>query len=449
MSSIKYDSVELVNATYIPRYAKHETAPERIINSMKLARQDGEVIIDDTFGVKYVDIHGTLKGSSQSDLESKIDDFKELINRKDKNLDIVWAGGTRRYVCRSISHDFNRDFFHLLHCPYNIRFLVFEGIGKDITSTTALNDTGITVASTQNVVNFSGSYKSKAKHKITITTRGNADVLKIENEDSDEYMEVNLDGFSNGDYVEIDEENLTVKKNGSTDIDYYGKFPSVELGNNNLKLTISGNGYTLDQNYEDGIILGKIYDNTGTSKFPTDAQSFIPTKSGRIGKIATQVAKVDGGSLAGNLDWYIHHDDNNKPSTVIVGGYRYQILQADVPASPNAAFIDADYTGAHGDAPFLVKDTRYWVKLLETSINTSDASNYYSWVYGTASPYTDGKSMARGNSSENWEDGSSEADESSGISQGNFDKNFKIYIGDGNSPSWSVIWNITYIKKYL
>lgn len=448
MSSVKYDTVELVNATYIPRYAKHENAPERIINSIKLARQDGAVIVDDTFEVKYIDIQGILKADTQELLDTAIDNFKELISRVDKNLDIEWGGGTRRYVCRSISHNFNRDFYNLAHCPYTVRFLVPSGLGTDISATTALNDTGIVDNETQNVVSFLGSYKAKPVHKITITTRDNADVLKVENEDSDEYMEIRLDGFVDNDYVEIDEENLTVKKNGIDNVDYIGKFPSVEIGSNNLKLTISGNGFILDQSQTGGITLNKIYNNAGTTKRPTEAQSFVPSLTGRIGRLLMDVAKVDGGSLAGNMVWYIREDDNNKPGGIVGGGNGFKILKADVPTS--SAFTIALFDGSYSDAPFLVKGRRYWIQLNEGSITTSDASNYFAWVYDATSPgYDDGKAIARGKSTESWFDGVANADDADGITLGNYDKNFYEYRGDGDSPGWSVIWLITYTKKYL
>ena len=166
MSSIKYDSIELVGATYIPRIIQHEIAPERLINAIKLARQDGQIIIDDNFSVKYIDIAGIITGTSQANLEANIDIFKELISRKDKNLDIEYGGGTRRYVCRSISHEINRDYFHLLHAPYRMRFMVAKGYGTDTSETIAINEAGITAAETTKDYTFAGSYYPKPRHRI-------------------------------------------------------------------------------------------------------------------------------------------------------------------------------------------------------------------------------------------------------------------------------------------
>ena len=245
--SIKYDNTELQGATYTPRFVKHESAPDRIVNSLKLARQDGEVIIDDTMGVKYIDIQGILIGSSQSDLETKIDAFKELIARKDKNLDIDWAGGTRRYVCRSISHSIDRDHYNISYVPYTIRFLVPTGYGQDTAETTALNKSAITATTDSETITFAGSVTPKLRHKVIVDVRGNADVIRIENTVSGDYIEVDIDGFVTTDYLEIDEVAQTVKKNGSTNLSYRGKFPSVTPGSNTLLMTIYGSGSVLDQ----------------------------------------------------------------------------------------------------------------------------------------------------------------------------------------------------------
>lgn len=446
--SIQYDSTELQNATYVPRYIKHETSPERLVNSLKLARQDGEVIINDTMAVKYIDISGVLIGTSRSDLETKIDAFKELIARKDKNLDISWAGGTRRYVCRSINHEFSRDFFHILHVPYTVRFFVPAGYGVNTSETTALNKSSITATTDTEAITFSGSYPPKARHKITINTRGNADVVKVENVTTGDYMEVDLDGFVNSDYFEIDEENQTVKKNGTTDLNYRGKFPSAIPGSNSLKITISGSGSTVDQSQLVFSGTRAIFAYSGWTTDPWQGQSFVPSESGRINKLSLYVDKTDAGALGGPMQFLIFSDDNGKPGENISSS-GFEIAHADVPSS--AAATDAVWTGTDAQRPFLTKGQRYWIVLNPAVITGSDSSNYYGW-YITEDPtdYENGKAMFRKGSSFNWQDGYASAQLVDGGTPGEYDMYFAVYRGvDGGAASHSLTWQIYYTKKYL
>ncbi|MFA6048283.1 MAG: hypothetical protein WC737_05760 [Parcubacteria group bacterium] len=448
--SITYDSTELVSATYIPRFAKHETVAERLINSLKLARQDGEIIIDDTYSVKYIDIEGILVGSSQSDLETKIDAFKELISRKDKNLDISWAGGTRRYVCRAVAHEFDRDHYHLMHVPYKVRFFVPLGYGKNTSETTSLNKSGITATTDTEAITFEGSYQPKPRHKVTITTRGNADVIRIENTDTGDYIDVDLDGFSDTDYLEIDEENQTVKKNGTTNLDYRGKFPSVIIGANNLKLTVLGSGSTLDQEQTNNDGSGTaIFVNGGWNSSPWQAQSFIPSQSGRIHKLNVSVAKDDGGALDGPMQFLIYSNDNGKPGSPIYVGNEYEITHANVQAAETNT--DAVWDGTDANRPFLKKGQRYWIVLNPGVISGSNSTNFYRWTFSNlATRYLYGKAMFRKSNADPWQDGYADASNAAGGTVEQDDMKFKVYRGvDGGAASHSVVWQIYYTKKYI
>ncbi|MFA5462449.1 MAG: hypothetical protein WC274_10285, partial [Sulfurimonas sp.] len=103
-NSIKFDSTELLNTTYIPRYVKHESSTDRELGIMNLARDNGSVLVNDRRGTKTITLKGILTGATESALETAIDNFKELFSRQQKNLDISWAGSTRRYIATCKSH---------------------------------------------------------------------------------------------------------------------------------------------------------------------------------------------------------------------------------------------------------------------------------------------------------------------------------------------------------
>jgi len=445
--TITYDSVSILDANYITRIVGHESSPSRNINAIKLARRDGEYIINDSFNPKTITIEGILVGSTLANLDSRIDTLKELFSRKDKNLDIEFAGGTRRYVCRMTTCQIARDFYNIIHVPYKITFFIASGFGSDTSETTVLTDTGITAADTDQEVTFLGSHQPKPRHKITINTLGNADVVRITNEDTDEYMEVDLDGFSGSDYIEIDEEEQTVTKNGTTNLEFRGKFPSVVIGANNLNLTVYGAGYTLDQEQlsATGGYRSLLYD-AGSSVRPEEAQSIIMDQSGRIGKISCFVGK--DGSPTGKMQWYLRYDDNGKPMAGAagrVGDADFDIAVAGVPAT--SAWTEAAV--ATGET-FLIAGQRYWLMFNPGTVVTSDAANFFDWLYSNVpTDYTKGKAMANKATGQTWFDGVADASAGDGVEEGQFDLMFKIYRGDGAAVSHNIDWVIYYTKKYL
>jgi len=222
----------------------------------------------------------------------------------------------------------------------------------------------------------------------------------------------------------------------------------VALGaEQSIKLTIIGSGSTLDQQQiaNNGGSRAVIYDN-GTY-VPWQAQSFVPSQSGRIHKFSMYVNMEDGGTLAGPMQFLICSDNNNKPGSNLYAGSGYEISHANVPIS--VAWTDALWTGTDANRPFLTAGTRYWIVLNPGVITGSDANNFYGWCYNNvATGYTLGKAMTREGTNASWVDGISNAQ--TGNDLGQFDVCFKIYLGvDGGAVSHNVLWQAYYIKKYL
>lgn len=463
--SIKYDSTELLGATYIPRYVQHETAPERIINSVKLARQDGDVIIDDTMSIKYIDIVGILVGSSRSDLDTKIDAFKELISRRDKNLDITWGAGTRRYVCRSINHEFKRDYYNTNYVSYSIRFFVPTGYGTDTTAdATVFSKDEITATTDSESVVFEGSYPPRATHYIgtdlVTGSRGNADIVRLENVTTGDYIDIDLGpndatGFRDGDYIVVNEENQTVLQNGdsSKPMTYRGRFPFCAVGTNSLKLTFYGSGsYALDQEQENINPDGKgslVYN--GTANRPWGCQSFIPSNSGRLKKISLPIHKQ--GSPTGYAYFNIFDDNNGKPGQMLNSNSYYRIAMASIPAIGAISWSDFIF-GSAGSEPYLTKGKRYWIVNFGNRVSGSDVSNYLYWPYSySATDYLYGKAIAAqdeaGFIARTFLDGIADASEADGVDAGQFDNMFRTYLNNNSAANHNFNWIITYTKKYL
>jgi len=450
--AVTYDSVNILSGDFNLRRTTHDNSVDTTHQTLVPTRQDGEVIISSNFGTKYIDLYGHIVGDSQSDLEINIDEFKGTVSRRGKNLDISYAGGTRRYVCQPISCTIDRDFYHLTYAPFHVRFLVPLGYGTDTSATTFIDLENITDSSDSvSTVITLATYPPKGIHKVTLQTVGNADFIQLENVTSGDYIEVDLEDFADTDYLEIDDENFTVKKNGTTDLEWRGKIPSIplEYSSNNIRLQfqlrIYGNGSTLDQQNTDNDDEGRMYDDGGIVD-ALGAQSFICGRSGHVEKLTLFIGKT--GTPTGSMAWYIAEDDNNKPGAQITST-EFEIATAAVPST--AAFKDVDLNAA--TAPYLHKDRKYWIVYTNSFAGSTDAANYFEWGYSEdPTSYVDGKAMARqsGNPLYNtWKDGIGDSREADGVIDGQYDYDFKVYMGDNSAPSWDIDWTLIATKSYI
>lgn len=443
--TITYDGTNILDNIQKTRLIQHESVADFNINILKPSRADGTIFIDEFIDTKEIVIEGIIQGTSQDNLEQNIDTFNELMNRRNKNLDISYAGGTRRYVCIPKEIKYNRDYFHLLFVPFRVVMQVPSGIGTDI-STTTLTATTLTSVETEETITLYGSTELKPIIKLLINTRGNADVIRVENTDDNEYMDVDINGFNAGDYVEIDFERLTVLKNGTTQVNYRGKFIKFKSGNNNIKYTVFGSGGFDNPNQEQviGTYRSVVYDNISNGAFPDQAQSFIPSQSGRVGRIAVMLSKE--GTPGGSFDFIFKEDDNNKPAGGRIDSHS-SIQKPLSEVDSTGSFYDIDITP---NRPYLEAGKKYWLVHNRGTLTGTDASNFAGWHYvDNPTNYLKGKLMARKNTASPYEDGSANSIYSSGVESGQYDATFKIYLGDGQAPTFNISAQLRYVKKYL
>lgn len=242
MFSVQFDSVELVNSTYHLQYAKHQPVPDREIFIERLSFRDGEVIISNYYRSKRILVKGTIVGSSASDLQTKVDTFKELFSREAKNLDITPTGGSaRRYVATCARHSLDQDYYNITFLPWEAEFIVPLGYGK-ATSSTNHSDDNITSSPHTSSFTVTGSKGCKPIITITITNETSMTVLKFENTTTSQYIQVTPSGgFADADVLVIDCELMTCKING-TSVDFAGVFPDFNVGSNGYKITVTDGG---------------------------------------------------------------------------------------------------------------------------------------------------------------------------------------------------------------
>ena len=439
MNSVKFDSVELISSTYNVSRVLDNTTPERKINTIETEGVDGAVIVSDRFGSKTIEIKGILVGTSESDLQDKIDTANELFSRKGVNLDIIPdSGSTRRYVVRLIGAvEYNRDFYNIDYVPFRLKLFVFDGVGKDTSTTTALSNLNTTLerdpASGSDTINFAGSADPKPEITFTLDTIGKLDLITINDDDSGEEMSIEIDGdYSASDEIVVDLENQTVKKDG-VDVPFLGNIPTFLKGDNDLHVTYQGATYILDQEQITSHSTGLAVGNPSGTKY-CQAQSFIPSQSGYLSQLKIWAGKT---GTPGNLQVQVYSDNGDLPFENLVSG-------ASGFSEPESSFGAGAEVTLNDSSPdyYLRKGVTYW--LIFTT--TDNVGNYYTLSgSGTTDHYSDGKLLRY--------DGAvtPPADPNDWVDQTSVSKDmyFKTYQGQGGSADWVVDYVIDYIKRYL
>lgn len=369
MASIKFDNVELVDSTHITRYAKHESSPERDINLLQIADDNGSAIVSIRYGAKTINLAGILTAASPALLEAEIDTFKEVFSRENKYLDIDWSGGTRRYVATCQKHEFDRDHFHLLFVPWTAQFIVPSGTGEDTSETVLISPAAaITAGDYTDTLTFEGSSEPKPRFIITMTDPYAAPVgISLENTDNGEKIIVPFDSLAAADVIEIDCRLKEVRLNGVAS-KFYGQFPNFIIGDNDIELKI---GDILDQYCDQSV-----WDDSGPYAYALNgigaylkvAESFMVTDTDKTYyQIASRLKKSL--NAAGNLVVRIETDSNGAPSGSLVSGDA--TITINVATELTTAF--AWLKKAMAAAVTLNANTKYWIVWDGSGINNEQA----------------------------------------------------------------------------
>lgn len=428
--SVTFDSTEIVTTTYVPKTLKHESTPLRELTLVDLAKEDGAVLVSEKYGIKRIIITGNIKASTRTGLENAIDDFKELFSRTEKDLDIDWAGVTRRYVATCVRHEFNRDFMHINFVPWFAEFVVASGIGINPTITAAINAVTINAiiwTQADTALSFAGS--AEPKPIITLTYSGawsgkDNQGIEIKNTDTDaRIIFTNPNVFANGDILIFDWRTRIVTLNGVEQV-WYGVFPSFLIGSVNYRI-LQGN--ITDQAFEDitSITGVGVYDNHA------QAESFTVPYTDTTYMGATFYIKKTGAPAAVMACAIWGSDADGLPdSGNVIATF------ANIPAgSVGASYA---FVGTNSAAVFtLTAGVKYW--LVASSVG-STVGNHYIW--GAASGiYATYKRGNRG-----WSNNFDVA--ATWVDVNNDDMLFRIlYGGDGDIDN--ITFDVDYYKRYL
>jgi hypothetical protein len=447
MNSAKFDNVQLVGTAITLRQLQHESAPERDLTLVQRSSADGEVLITERYGNKRIMLRGTLIADSSAELEQRIDEIKELFSRVQKNLDIAYAGSTRRYIATCASHSFDRDYFHINFVPWMAEFMVSSGEGSDLTTTIAQNAFVMDIPD-QEYEEASFSFAGSKAPRPVITINGtvitgqspasqfntNVKGLEYRNKDTEEAIRITVNAAwftgtpDDTKKIIIDHELMEVRETMTDGTErqarWTGVFPTYKVGANEIEIKC---GEILSTGSIDAVLTDSLQIND------TDlyrAQSFmVPYTDSTFRKALIGIFKEIGSP--GTVTVRIETDNNGAPSGSLVDANATDTISAGTIASGSPT----SYTMAEAEFPGLFTleaNTRYWLIVLAAGV---DGSNVYALPTGDTI-YLSGNRARSSNAGSTWV-----TDEEGSMV-------FKILNG-GLSGQCVVRHTVEYVKKYL
>lgn len=203
--------------------------PDKVTPIYALAANDGNVASRATYPQKRITINGFISGSSENNLDSRIDSFKALFNQDGKDLDIYYDGSTRRYVAvvdglPVVRRD--RGGF----ATFTVNFIA-QPFGTETSSTNLFTVSNNTTGATTQTPTIAGTAPIQLP-VITITIdalTGAGDYIQIGNDLNDQTMLIYGLGLQAGDVIVIDSRTKTVTIN-DVQVDVYGTFITLTPG---------------------------------------------------------------------------------------------------------------------------------------------------------------------------------------------------------------------------
>lgn len=224
----------------------HTDIPEKTMELYAIADANGSSIPAINYPAKRIPFAGAIKGSTQDNLDTRIDSFKGYFNGKDKNLDVDYAGTTRRYIATVNALSISRS-QKALFARFTGEFICTKPFGVETSATSITN----TLNHTSATLNMTPTIGGSAPYQYPIFTitidalTGTGDYIQLANDDNGQNMVIFGLGLEAGDVVVIDCFARTVTVNDEI-IDYSGVFLELEPGANSLTYTDGFTTRTVD-----------------------------------------------------------------------------------------------------------------------------------------------------------------------------------------------------------
>jgi hypothetical protein len=246
-TAISFNGTSLQTNNIHTRSIDHESLDTREVQFQRLGARDGAKLVDDTFAPKVIRLSGIIIGSSQSDLEDRIDDLKMAVMGREKNLDIAYVSGTRRYKATCTKYSFSRDYYNITFAGWEAEFTVSDPPFGTPLDTTTIEYSAITqaIGTWETNGTFAGTYRPFPIIKMTVNSETSLGQIAFTNSDTAQQIKVApASGYSAGDVLLINTTDYTVTING-TAVDYEGVIPDFVQGGNNFVVSFIGTAWNV------------------------------------------------------------------------------------------------------------------------------------------------------------------------------------------------------------
>jgi len=215
----------------------HTDVPASVGELYIVANANDSEVPNNEYPSRVITLAGTIHGSTQADLDDRIDTFKGYFAARYKNLDITYGSGTRRYVVMKANAVGIERQDKALFAKFSVELLC-KPFGSDTSATNILNETAYTSAtkSISPTIGGSAPFQSPVFTFTLTTITGAGDYIQITNNlNSQEILIYGL-GLANGDVLVIDCLNKEVTLNGD-EVDYNGSFLELEPGASDITIS--------------------------------------------------------------------------------------------------------------------------------------------------------------------------------------------------------------------
>lgn len=243
---IWYNYFGLLNENICTQFVK-VSAPDLEHTQRGYPRANGLYAETAQWRNNHIKIAGTIQAADRTALETLMDEMKLALSKFGATMRISWAGVTRYYDdCYPVNINaiFDaRDHYHIDWCPFEIEFVSQQPFARSANRTITDAPYPITVTPTNFVIANAGTAQTDPVITMSVVTAGTLsqiDLLNVANNDAISIAAT----FADGDFIEIDGENKTVKING-VEVDYTGVIPRANPGNNVFTATMTGGAYSV------------------------------------------------------------------------------------------------------------------------------------------------------------------------------------------------------------
>jgi len=245
--TVSYDSVSLQTTDYKIESVLDSlhSLPARSISSFPVARSNKSIITSSEYNARTITLVGFIDDTtSEASLQGKVDTLKSIaaVGKMNKNLDIEYAGGTRRFLATVSDIQIKKDVSSLYR--FTIQFLCSNPFGY-ATSQTSVSNAAVTTSPKSIVTVITGTAPPfDATITIEVNTETDLTEIVVQNTNNGDEFTITR-AFTAGDIIIAAFSSKTILVNGS-EFDYVGIVPEFESGSNTWTVTSTSTAHDID-----------------------------------------------------------------------------------------------------------------------------------------------------------------------------------------------------------